>query len=81
MSWPKEDMFAVTIDGRVLINARAFEKADIVKLARKKGVFIGVPVALGDVRILLEHVYDASSEVAARISGQRRWRRGRSKTK
>ena len=77
MSWPARDMFAITVDGKVLINARAFETEDLVKLAQKKGVFIGVPISERDVRVLLEHVYDSCSEVAAEISSKRRRRRGK----
>lgn len=73
-------MFAITFDGKMLINARAFEQEDLAKLAQKKGVFIGVPISERDVRVLLEHVYDSCSEVAAQINGRRvRRSRGRAK--
>ena len=71
MSWPTRDIFAVTIDGQVLVNAKAFENEDIRKLIKQKNVFVGVPLAPRDVKMLLEHLYDCSSEVAAMISGRR----------
>ena len=74
MSWPTRDMFAITVDGKVLINARALETEDLAKVAQEKGVFIGVPISDRDVRVLLEHVYDSCSEVAAEISSRRRRR-------
>jgi hypothetical protein len=77
VSWPARDIFAISVDGKVLINARAFETEDLAKLAHQKGVFIGVPISERDVRVLLEHVYDACSEVAAEISSRRRRRRGK----
>jgi hypothetical protein len=68
-------MFAVTVDGKVLVNARVFETENLVKLAQQKGVFIGVPISKRDVRVLLEHVYDSCSEVAGEISSKRIRRR------
>ena len=75
MKWPKEDMFAITIDGKVLMNARALDDVDLAELATRKGTFIGVVLSKGEVRRLSERMYDASSEAAAFISGGRR-RRG-----
>ena len=75
MKWPKEDMFAITVDGKVLINARALDDADLAKLAEKKtGVFVGVVLQARESRLLSEHLYDACSEAAARIGGRRRKR-------
>lgn len=75
MSWPKEDMFAITIDGKVLMNARALDDVDLAELATKKGIFIGVVLNKREVRLLLRRLSEASSETAAYISGGRR-RRG-----
>lgn len=81
MSWPTRDMFAVTIDGVVLVNAKAFDE-DIRELIKQKNVFVGVPLAPHDVKMLLEHLYDSSSEVAAMIRGRHaRRRRTRRATK
>ncbi len=77
MSWPKEDMFAVTFDGRLLMNARALEGVDLEKLARKNGVFVGVALTRSEARRLLIHTYDACSEAAAFFSGERRKRQRR----
>ncbi len=80
MSWPKKDMFAVTVDGKVLMNARCLEGVDLAKLAGKKGVFVGVVLQPRELRLLSEHVYDACSEAAARISGGR-WKRKRRRSR
>jgi hypothetical protein len=68
-------MFAVTVDGKVLMNAHAIDDVDLAKLVKKKGVFVGVPLSKKEARKLSEHVYDACSEVAAFISGGRRWKK------
>lgn len=72
MKWPKEDMFAITIDGKVLMSARALDDVDLAELATKKGTFVGVVLSKAEVRKLSERMYDASSEAAAFISGKRR---------
>jgi hypothetical protein len=79
MSWPKEDLFAVTVDGKVLLNARCLDDADLAELARTKGVFVGVVLDKREVKELLERAYDASSEAAAFLVGTRRRRRSRRK--
>jgi len=75
VSWPKEDMFAVTFDGKLLMNARALEGTDIRKLVGKRGVFVGVALTTYEVRLLSEHAYDVSSDVASQIVSRRRRRR------
>ncbi len=75
MSWPKEDLFAVTVDGRVLMNARCLDDVDLAKLVRKKGVFVGVVLQARELRLLSERLYDAYSEAAAQFSGRRRRRK------
>jgi hypothetical protein len=70
-------MFAVTLDGKLLLNARALEGVDLSSLARRKGVFVGVPLTKGEERRLLVDMYDACSAAAATFAGKRR-RRGRS---
>ncbi len=72
MSWPKEDIFAVTLDGKVLLNARALDGVDLGELAKKKNIFVGVVLTKREVRSLSESFYDASSEAAAVIVGARR---------
>ncbi|HEX7603981.1 MAG TPA: hypothetical protein VF316_20330 [Polyangiaceae bacterium] len=72
MKWPKEDMFAITVDGKVLMNARALDDVDLAELATRKNVFVGVELSKAEVRRLSERMYDASSEAAAFISGKRR---------
>jgi hypothetical protein len=74
MSWPKRDMLAVTADGRILLNAKALEGVDVVKLVGQKNVFVGVVLRPNEVRELSERMYDASSEAAAFIVGKRRRR-------
>ncbi|HEX7600903.1 MAG TPA: hypothetical protein VF316_04830 [Polyangiaceae bacterium] len=71
MKWPKEDLFAITVDGKVLMNARALDDVDLTELATKKKVFVGVVLSKREVRKLSERLYDASSEAAAFISGGR----------
>lgn len=77
VSWPKKDMFAVTVDGTVLMNAAALEDVDLAELVGKKGVFVGVVLQARELRLLSERLYDATSEAAAFISGGRRKRRRR----
>jgi len=36
VKWPKEDMFAITIDGKVLMNARALDDVDLAELATRR---------------------------------------------
>ena len=74
MTWPREALFALTADGKVLMNARRLEGVDLAKLAGKKGVFVGVVMQPRELRLLSEHLYDAASEAAARIGGGRRRR-------
>ena len=54
---------------------------DLAELATKKGVFVGVVLSKGEVRKLSERMYDASSEAAAFVSGGRRKKRGRSRSR
>jgi len=75
VSWPKKDMFAVTVDGAVLINILALDEDNPPPLALRKGVFIGVVLTEKEKRLLGERAFDATSEIAATISGQRQ-RRG-----
>jgi hypothetical protein len=77
VSWPKEDMFAVTVDGKILLNAHALDGIDLAKLVKKKGVFVGVVLTGRELRKLKEHVWDGCSEAAAYISGGRIWKRKR----
>jgi hypothetical protein len=77
VKWPKEDMFAITIDGRVLMNARALDDVELAELATRKDVFVGVVLSKSEVRRLSERMYDASSEAAAFISGGRKRKKGR----
>jgi hypothetical protein len=79
VSWPKEDMFAITSDGKVLLNARAFEGTDVRKLVGKKGVFVGIPLTKREVKLLGEHGYDVCADVASQIVGRRRSFRHRRK--
>lgn len=73
MTWPNEDMFAVTFDGKILMNARALDNIDLAKLVTKRtGIFVGVVLTKREVRELAERMYDASSEVAARFGTRRR---------
>jgi len=72
VTWPKRDLFAVTADGEVLLNVLALEEDTPPPLARRKGVFVGVRLTTAERRLLSECVYDATAEVAARISGRRR---------
>lgn len=78
MTWPKADMFVVTLDGKILMNARALEGVDIAELAGKKNVFVGVELDPNEVRDLGERIYDASSEAASVFVGRRRKKSRRS---
>jgi hypothetical protein len=75
MTWPKRDMFAVTVDGVVLVNILALEEENPPPLALQRGVFVGVVLTEEENKLVSERVYDAMSELAATISGQRRRRR------
>jgi hypothetical protein len=68
-------MFVVTFDGKLLMNARALEDVDLEALARKKDVFVGVPLTKSEARRLLVDMYDACSAAAATFAGKRRRRR------
>lgn len=72
-------MFAITLDGKILMNAHALDHVDIAELAGKKGVFVGIALRPSEVRMLSEHLDDASSSAAAFISGARRKRTRRRK--
>jgi hypothetical protein len=56
MTWPKADMFAVTLDGKILVNAQALEGVDIAELVRKKNVFGGVELDPNEIRQLGERI-------------------------
>ena len=75
MTWPKRDMFAVTVDGVVLVNILALEERNPPSLALQQGVFVGVALTEEENKLVGERVYDALSELAASIGGQRRRRR------
>jgi hypothetical protein len=81
MTWPKRDMFAITVDGDVLINILAVDEDNPPPLALRRGVFVGVVLTEKEKRLLGEGVFDATSEVAALISGQRRRRRAAARRK
>lgn len=70
-------MFAVTFDGKLLVNARALEGEDVKTLAGRKGVFVGVALTKAEQRRLLVDMYDACSATASDISGRRRKKRRR----
>jgi hypothetical protein len=76
--WPGRDLFAVTSDGTVFVNALVFDDVDLVELVRKKGVFVGVRLRSRERRLLVARMNEAGSEAAAFISGgrhRRAWRR------
>jgi hypothetical protein len=75
MTWPKRDMFAVTVDGVVLVNILALEEDNPPPLALERGIFVGVALSEAERQLVSEHVYDALSELAATISGMRHRRR------
>jgi hypothetical protein len=75
MSWPKRDMFAVTVDGQVLINILALYENDPPPLALRRGMFVGVVVTGKERQMLSEHLYDAMSALAASMAGKRRRKR------
>ena len=81
MTWPKRDMFAVTVDGAILINVLALDEDNPPPLALRKGVFVGVVLTEKETKLLSERTFDAASEIAATISGQRRRRRPRRERK
>ena len=67
-------MFAITSDGAILINILALDEDSPPPLALRKGVFVGVVLTEKEKRLLGERGFDAASEIAATISGQRRRR-------
>ncbi len=75
MTWPKRDLFAVTVDGVVLVNILALEEDHPPPLALQRGVFVGVALSDTEQQLASERVYDALSELAATIGGRRRMRR------
>jgi len=79
MTWPKKDLFAVTVDGEVLINIRALDEENPPPLALQKNVFVGVPLTPTEKKALSEQTYDAHSALAAAIASERRKRGGRKK--
>lgn len=72
--WPERDLFAITSEGVVLINAAALDDVDLVKLVRSKNVFVGVPLRRSERRLVLRRLHEAMSEAAAYVSGERRRR-------
>jgi hypothetical protein len=75
MRWPRERLFAVTIDGKVLMNANALDDINLNELVRSGDVFVGVVLTPAEVRRVQTQFTDAASEVAAAISGRRKKRR------
>ena len=81
MSWPKRDLFAVTSDGAVLVNILALDESNPPPLALRKGVFVGVVLTEKEKKLFGERAFDAASDIASTISGQRRRRRPRRRRK
>ncbi len=79
MSWSKKDLFAITFDGTLLMNADTLDETDLAKLMREEPVFIGIPIGPREARRLRKNLRDACSEAAANISGGRLWRPRRSR--
>jgi hypothetical protein len=75
MTWPKRDLFAVTVDGAVYVNILALEEKSPPPLALKKTIFVGVLLTAKEKQVLSERLYDAMSEAAAFLGGQRRRQR------
>jgi hypothetical protein len=75
MRWPRERLFAVTLGGQVLMNARALDDVDLAELAMREDVFVGVVLDASEVRRLRVQFTDAASEAAAGICGRRNKRR------
>lgn len=81
MSWPKTDLFAITVDGEMLINILALDEENPPPLALRRNVFVGVSLTAQEKELLSEHTYDAHSALAAAIASERRKRNGRKKQK
>jgi hypothetical protein len=79
--WPRERLFAVTTDGRLLMNARALDEVNLAELAQQPETFVGVVLDASEVRRLQRQFTDAASEVAAAISGRRKRRGGQRRKK
>jgi len=75
--WPRERLFAVTIDGKLLMNARAIDDIDLAELARRSDTFIGVILTASELRRVSKQFTDAASEAAAGIGGKRRKKKAR----
>jgi hypothetical protein len=67
-------MFAITADGAILINILALEEDNPPPLALRKGIFVGVVLTENERKLLGERAFDAASDIAAAIGGQRRRR-------
>lgn len=74
MSWPEKDLIAITIDGTLLVNARALDGVDLEDLVMRKDVFVGVRLHARESRLLRRRLAEAASEAAAYVSGGRRRR-------
>ena len=75
-AWPRERLFAMTVDGELLLNARAIEGIDLVALVRDHpDVFVGLALRPREVRLLSKNVRDACSDAAAILGCKRRRRR------
>lgn len=73
--WPRERLFAVTVDGKIFINARSIDGLDLVKLVREsEDVFVGLILRPAEIALLETHIRDACSGAASFIGGKRLWR-------
>jgi hypothetical protein len=71
--WPRARLFAVTVDGEVLLNVHAIEGLDALALVRgDRDVFVGVVLRPGEVRRLGKCIRDACSDAAASFASTRR---------
>jgi hypothetical protein len=71
MRWPRERLFALAIDGTLLMNARALDDVSLAELAGRLDVFVGVPLGPAELARVRDQLINASSEAAALIAGGR----------
>lgn len=76
-----DDPFAITSSGVVLLNVQNFDDVATAEDALRRAlrepgpIFIGVPMTVPEVRLVLEHLRDVVHEPAGFVIGRRQRRR------
>jgi hypothetical protein len=77
VTWPPRDLFAVTLDGTLLVNARALEADPDAQVSGASTTFYGATLTRKEAQLLRAAIAEAATEAVARIDGARRARRRR----